>query len=75
MRLCYRKHQRHRLAHEVISEPGHRHMSLVLWLKAVVKLRLQRNEPLTADSPVLVRKKKGGLVPMTGAFMASMDKV
>ena len=30
IRLCYTKHQRHRLAHEVIAGPGHRHMSLVL---------------------------------------------
>ena len=30
IRLCYTKHQRHRVAHEVIAGPGHRHMSLVL---------------------------------------------
>ena len=75
VRLCYTKHQRHRVAHEVIAGPGHRHMSFVLWLKVVVKLRLQRKELLTADSPLLVRVKKGGLVPMTGAFMTAMDKV
>ena len=75
VRLCYTKHQRHRVAHEVIAGPGHRHMSLVLWLKIVVKLRLQRKELLTADSPLLVREKKGGLVPMTGAYMTSMDRV
>ena len=38
VRLCYTKHQRQRVAHEVIAGPGHRHMSLVLWLKVVVKL-------------------------------------
>ena len=75
VRLCYTKHQRHRVAHEVIAGPGHRLMSLVLWLKVVVKLRCQRNEPLTVNSPLLVREKKGVLVPMTGAFMASKDKV
>ena len=75
VRLCYTKHQRHRVAHEVIAGPGHRHMSLVLWLKVVVKLRLQHKEPLTADSPLLVREKQGQLVPMTGAYMTSMDKV
>ena len=40
VRLCYTKHQRHRVAHEIIAGPGHRHMSLVLWLKVVVKLLL-----------------------------------
>ena len=30
VRLCYTKHQRHRVAHEVIAGQGHRHMSLVL---------------------------------------------
>ena len=29
IRLCYTKHQRHRVAHEVIAGPGYRHMSLV----------------------------------------------
>ena len=32
-------------------------------------------EVLTADSLLLVRKGKKGLVPMTGAFMARMDKL
>ena len=49
-------------------------MSLVLWLKIGVKLRLQIGELLTVDSPLLVRMSKGKLVPMTGAFMAQMDK-
>ena len=49
-------------------------MSFVLWLKIEVKLRVQFGEVLTVDSPLLVRVSKGKLVPMTGAFMARMDK-
>ena len=75
VRLCYTKHQRHRVAHEVIAGPGHRVMSLVLWLRIVVKLRLRLNEELTANSPLLVRQGKNSLVPMTGDFMGRMDKI
>ena len=32
-------------------------------------------EALTVNSPLLVRKGKKGLVPMTGAFMARMDQL
>ena len=76
VRLCYTKHQRHRVAHEVVAGPGHRHMSLVLWLKIVIKLRIRHKETLTVNSPVLVRTKGANiLVPMTGVFMGSMDKI
>ena len=75
IRLCYTKHQRHRVAHEVIAGPGYRHMSLVVWLKIVVKLRIAQGEVLTVNSPLLVRMRRGKIVPMTGAYMASMDKV
>ena len=74
-RLCYTKHQRHRVAHEVIPGPGYKLMSLVSWLKIVVKLRIRRKEKLTVNSPLLVRVNRGKLVPMTGAYMASMDKI
>ena len=30
IRLCYTKHQRHRVAHEVVAGPGYRRMSFVL---------------------------------------------
>ena len=40
LRLCYTKHNRHRVVHEVIAGPGYKLMSFVLWLKIVVKLRL-----------------------------------
>ena len=30
IRLCYTKHQRHRVAHEVVAGPGHRLMSVIL---------------------------------------------
>ena len=62
------------MAHEVYAGPGFRLMSFVLWLKIEVKLRVQFGELLTVDSPLLVRMSKGKLVPMTGAFMAQMDK-
>ena len=75
VRLCYTKHQRHRVAHEVIAGPGHKLMSFVLWLKVVVKLRAKLSEPLTVDSPLLVRSNKGSLVPMTGDYMSKMDSV
>ena len=75
VRLCYTKHQRHRVAHEVIAGPGYKRMSFVLWLKVIVKLRLKRKENITVDSPLLVREGKRQLVPMTGSFMAQMDKV
>ena len=73
-RLCYTKHKRHRVAHQVIAGPGHRRMSVALWLKILVKLRLSYGEKLTAESPLLVRENRGKIVPMTGAFMARKDK-
>ena len=74
MRLCYSKHKRHRVAHEVIAGPGYRQMSFALWIKITVRLRLRRGEVLTVDSPLLVRENKGNLVPVTAQFMAAMDK-
>ena len=74
VRLCYTKHQRHRVAHEVIAGPGYRLMSLVRWIKVVVRLRVLKKEKLTMDSPLLVRERRGEIVPMTGAFMSRMDK-
>ena len=47
-------------------------MSFVLWIKITVSLRLNKGEVLTL---LLARKGKEGLVPMTGAFMARMDKL
>ena len=49
-------------------------MSLVLWLKIVVKLRLKHKEKLTVDSPILVRQNRQKLVPMTGEYMMRIDK-
>ena len=73
IRLCYTKHCRHRVAHEVIAGPGFRLLSFVLWLKAVVRLRTSAGENLSLDSPLLVRTTCHRIVPMTGAFMAKMD--
>ena len=75
VRLCYTKHQRHRVAHEVVAGPGYKLMSFVLWIKVIVKLRSKFSQPLTVDSPLLVRSNKGSLVPMTGDFMSRMDSV
>ena len=75
VRLCYTKHKRHRVAHEVIAGPGYRLLSLVRWIKVVVRLRTQLKERLTIGSPLLVRRRKGRVVPMTGNFMARMDKM
>ena len=75
VRLCYTKHQRHRVAHEVIAGPGHQHLSIIRWLKIVVLLRARRGEALTVDSPLLVRVARNKLVPMTGDFMGRMDKI
>ena len=74
IRLCYTKHQRHRVAHEVIAGPGHRLMSFVFWLKMVVRLRLKFGEKLSVESPLLVRQNQGKMVPLTGTFMSRMDK-
>ena len=63
------------MAHEVIAGPGYRHMSFVKWLKVIVKLRLRRKEKLTVDSPLLVRIRQNKVLPMTGAFMTSMDNI
>ena len=42
-------------------------MSLVLWLKIVIKLRVKHKENLSVNSPILVRTKSNdALVPMTG---------
>ena len=75
VRLCYTKHQRHRVAHEVVAGPGYRHMSIALWLKIVVKLRVKLREKLTPESPILVQMKGKGVVPMTGDLMATRDKI
>ena len=50
-------------------------MSLARWIKIVVSIRLRHSEPITIDSPLLVRDKKGTIVPMTATYMARMDKV
>ena len=75
VRLYYTKHQRHRVAHEVIAGPGYKAMSFLLWLKVVVKLRTANGENIAMDSPILVRENRGKIVPMTGQFMASMDRI
>ena len=62
------------MAHEVIAGPGYRLMSFVFWLKRVVKLRTDLGENISADSSLLVRQNRGKIVPMTGCFMARMDK-
>ena len=63
------------MAHEVIAGPGYKRMSFVLWLKVIVKLRLERKEKMTVNSPLLVREGNGQLVPMTGSHMSQMNKI
>ena len=43
VRLCYAKHKRHRVAHEVIASPGFKLMSIARWIKVVISLRLHSN--------------------------------
>ena len=62
------------MAHEVIAGPDYRQMSIALWIKITVRLRVRRGEKLSVRSPILVRENKGKLVPMTGQFIAAMDK-
>ena len=49
-------------------------MSLVRWLKVVVALRVKLKEKLSIDSPLLVRERRGSVIPMTAAFMSRMDR-
>ena len=49
-------------------------MSVIQWIKIVVRLRLHLKEKLTAASPLLVRLNGTKIVPMTGSFMAKMDR-
>ena len=67
IRLAYTKHQRHRVAHEVVAGPGYKLMSFALWIKITVSLRARYSDDMTIDSPLLVRQGRGRLVPMTGA--------
>ena len=75
VRLAYTKHQRHRVAHEVIAGPGYKLMSFALLIKITVNLRARHNDVLTVDSPLLMRESRGKLVPMTGEFMTRMDRI
>ena len=75
VRLCYTKNRRHRVAHEVIAGPGFRLMSFVTWLRVVIRIRLELGEKISLDSPLLVRENRGRIVPMTGAYMAAMDRI
>ena len=75
VRLCYTKHQRHRVAHQVIAGPGHKLMSFVFWIKIIVSMRIKLGEKLAVDSPLLVRKARGKIVPLTGNFVSQIDKI
>ena len=75
IQLAYTRHQRHRVAHEVVAGPGYKLMSFALWIKITVSLRARYSDDLTIDSPLLVRQGRGRLVPMTGAYMARMDRI
>ena len=75
VRLCYAKHQRHRVAHQVIAGPGHKLMSFNFWIKIIVNMRIKLGEKITVKSPLLVRRVREKMVPLTGSFIARMDKI
>ena len=50
-------------------------MSIVVWLKILVMLRVKHGGKLTVNSPILVLMNRKKLVPMTGDFMRRMDKI
>ena len=75
VRLCYTKHQRHRIAHQVFAVHGHKLMSFIFWIKIVVSLRLKLGENLSVKSPLLVRKVRGKIVPLTGNYVSRMDRI
>ena len=58
----------------MIAGLGYWQMSIALWIKITVRLRVSVGEKLSVHSPILVRENKGKLVPMTAQFMAAMDK-
>ena len=51
VRLCYSKHKRHRVAHEVFAGPGYKLMSFARWIKVVVALRVRHSEAITVVGP------------------------
>ena len=73
--LCYTKHNRHRMVHEVIAGLGYKLMSFALWLKIVIRLRVALGEYITINSPLLVRENCGTLVIMAGDYMRRMDLI
>ena len=75
MRLCYTKHQRHRVAHQVIAGPGHKLMSFVFWEKLIVNMRIKLGEKLAVESPLLVRRARGEIVPLTGNTVSRIDRI
>ena len=50
-------------------------MSFVFWIKVIVSMRIKMGEKLSVQSPLLVRRVRGKIVPLTGNFMVRMDKI
>ena len=50
-------------------------MSFVFWIKIVVNLRFKLGETLSVESPLLVRRTRGKIVPLTGNFVSRMDRI
>ena len=50
-------------------------MSFIFWIKIVVSLRLKLGENLSVKSPLLVRKVRGKIVPLTGNYVSRMDRI
>ena len=49
-------------------------MSFIFWIKIIVKMRIKLGETLKVTSPLLVRRARGKIVPLTGSFVSRMDK-
>ena len=50
-------------------------MSFVFWIKIIVNMRFKLGEKLTIESPLLVRKARGKIVPLTGNYVSRIDKI
>ena len=50
-------------------------MSFVFWKKLIVNMRIKLGEKLAVDSPLLVRKARGKIVPLTGNFVSRIAKI
>ena len=50
-------------------------MSIDIWLKIAVKLRVRNKNRLIVESPILVRANRDRVEPITWAYKLRMDRV